>query len=313
MKATQLAYFTALLHRFSYFFVFYVGIWLEFKVMKKLVLFYVVVLSAILSSFVFTSCVGAQSADSEIVYSTELAQQVGDFMAMLDEASGASTGTYNFVQSLGCAGTGLSACSNSTIIKNYAGCSSNGSTIEGSLTLLYTGTNSGTCQLNTVGDNVDVIPAFNHRTPENNLFEENKIGTYGLRIAYASGSGASRNFTVTAQGVRRIYKLDGTTKYDVSTFVPTAMTLQKPDRANRTLASAGTLRFQNSLTGEQCDLVPNAITWSATCTCAVSGSWSGTCQQTGTFNLTLNGCGQATVSLGAEEPKAIQLTRCMMP
>lgn len=283
--------------------------------MKKIILLCSVVLAVACGSIIIVSCAGTQSADSEIVYSNELAQQVGDFMALLDEASGASTGTYNFVQGLSCAGTGLSACSNATITKNYAGCSSSGSTIDGTLTLLYTGTTSGTCQLIASGDRVDVLPAFSQRTPENNLFEENKIGTYGLRIAYASDLGANRSFTVSGQGIRRTYKLDSTTKYDVSTFVPMApvMTMQKPDRANRMLTNTGMLRLQNNLTGEQCDLSPSGVTWSSTCTCAVSGSWSGNCQQTGAFSLTINGCGQATVSLGAEQSRTIQLTRCMTP
>lgn len=281
--------------------------------MKKFVLFYAIILGAILGSFVLVSCVGAQSEDSELVYSHELAQQVGGFMALLDEGSGASTGTYNFVHGLGCAGSGLSTCSNSFITKNYAGCSSSGTTIEGKLDLIYTGTNSGTCQLKAVNDSMDVNPSFNQRTSDNKIFEENKIGTYGLRIAYASGSDANRVFTVSGQGIRRINKVDGETKYDVSSFVSTAMTLNNAGRTNRTLASSGVLRLQNAVTGEQCDLTPNGVTWAATCNCGVSGSWSGNCQKTGSFTMTLNGCGQATVSLGAEEQKTIQLTRCMTP
>ena len=139
-------------------------------------------------------------------------------------------------------------------------------------------------------------------------------GTYGSTLTWASGSGTTRVMNYTSDGINRTLRYNGTTLMDVDTRTTSAITVTGSARASRVL-SGGSLEIINNTTSESCNFQPSGVTWSATnCNCANSGSWTGTCSSLGTFQMTITGCGLATIyytQSGTSKNQTISLDRCV--
>jgi len=303
------------------------------------------------SALIFmSSCRGPVVSDPTVfATNVELAQQVGDSMSSVDEASG-SVGNFalmkeinaieksaeksialfenkktktprNFLFSselnpfiitpanaITCFGNGFSACSSSAITRTFNNCTVGAATFSGSVNMTFSGPTAPTCKLQAAGDTVVRNPAFTISLGSANI-SVSKTGVNGQTLSWVSGAVANKVFSLANDGIRRTLSIASVLKYDVTTLITSPITVTGSDRTNR-IMNGGTLRLQNNLTTEQCDIVPSNVTWvGGTCTCATSGSWSGTCQTRGAFTMTITGCGTANLTIGTET-SAVTLNRC---
>ena len=287
----------------------------------------------------FSSCRKTDAIDEAISLETtsELGQQVGDAMAGIDESTGTSSGTFalNEVNSntqlmqayvpmksfknymnifeqanaASCYGYGFGTCASGAITRSFSGCTVGTATFNGTTSLTF---NQSNCRLDTVSDTVKRNPDYTITAASGAQMIVSKLltGGDGQKLTLLSGTGASKVFSLTNDGIRRVLSYNNKTYFDMTTTITSAITVTGSGRT-RSL-SGGSLRLQNNLTTEQCDISPSAsspVTWSSTCTCASSGTWSGSCQTSGAFSLEITGCGTATLTVGSTA-KSVTLTRC---
>lgn len=272
-----------------------------------------------------------ETTDFAVETGSELAQQVSDVMSGVDESAG-STGSYammndvsevkyfasripvNFLDKVftgskafaqSCFGFGFSTCSGSQIVRDFASCTVGQVTFTGTVTL---GFSNNLCRLDNVNDTVSRNPNYTMTHSSGYSLSVAKVNTTGQLLTLASGTGSNKVFSLANDGVRRTLVRDGKTLYDVTTLITSAISVTGSSRSNRIL-NGGTVRLQNNLTSEQCDIVPAAVTWTAGCTCATSGVWEGTCQQKGSYKLTIKSCGTAHLEFDGVA-KDITLSRC---
>lgn len=309
----------------------------------------IVFLFFILTSAIFLSSCRSVDGETETTVSTnsEMAQQLGDVMSSIDEASG-SAGSFawmNQIQSAeksmiafaseeksskvkfidyilpkaiasSCFGSGFSACTANTITRDFNDCTLGAATLSGSVALTFSGPTQATCKLSASSDQVTRNPNFTISTSGASV-SVTKTTANGEVLTYVSGTGINKVLSLSNDGIRRVITSGSTTLYDVTTSTlnslsdSTPITVTGSDRSNRVL-SGGTLRLQNNLgAGERCHISPSAVTWSGgTCTCATSGTWSGTCETQGAFTLSLTGCGTGNLTVGTETA-AVTFTRCL--
>jgi hypothetical protein len=285
----------------------------------------------------------AEEAVVSFDVNTELAQQLGDVMTSIDESAG-SSGNYASIhheikaahQSIArfspqsepskfnrqlnlfasalpqavaasCFGSGFSTCSAGVITRNFSQCTVGSSTFAGSVTLNFSGPTVGTCKLSSATDTVKRNPNFTITNSVGSI-AVSKTGTDGQVMTYTSGAGTNKVFSLTNDGIRRVITVGTEIKHNVVTSITSAVTVTGSDRASR-IMNGGSIRLQNALTFERCDIAPSAVTWSGTCSCATSGSWSGSCETKGAFILAITGCGTANLTVGAET-KAVTLSQC---
>lgn len=265
----------------------------------------------------------------------ETAQQVGDAMAAIDE-SGGSGGTIadlelnektlrrlspaNFLESIQdklisdsyaatCAlSSTFGTCSANTITRTFGGCTIGSATLTGTVTLTWGGASSS-CVMAAASDYITRSPSFSLTGRRGATLTSVKTGTFGQKITWSSGSGASTVFSFTNDGIRRLFTAtSGAITYDFTTTTTSAITITGTSRASRTLSGGG-LRVTNNLTSVICDYVPTNVAWSATCSCPSSGSWAGSCTDGKTTTITMTGCGTATYTLGSDT-QSVSFDRC---
>lgn len=277
----------------------------------------------------FASC--GQSTDIE-----ETGQQVGDVMASIDEQGG-SVGTLtqldgvrktfrrlspNDVEdtlfekvfapsayAVSCSGYGFGSCSSNVVTRTFGGCTVGAATFSGTVTFTWGGA-SAACTLTAANDTITRVPSFTVTGRRGATLTVSKSGSVGQRITWSSGTGTSKVFSFSNDGIRRVFADSaGTTTFDYTTATTSAITVTGTSRSNRVL-SGGSLRVTDNLTGGTCDFVPTAVTWNAsTCNCPVSGSWAGTCSDGSSNSLTLTGCGTGTLVIGSSS-QDITFDRC---
>jgi hypothetical protein len=118
--------------------------------------------------------------------------------------------------------------------------------------------------------------------------------------------------TYTVGGMKRVLRdSSGDAIADIETRTLSAITLTGTTRANRVM-TGGQLEIKNLTKGTTLVLTPSNVTWnSATCNCAVSGSFTGTTSgdEEEEFTLTITGCGTATVEAGGDS-EDVTFDRC---
>ena len=283
------------------------------------------------------SCNGKQSDTEEFNATTELGQQVGDVMSAVDESAG-STGSFAMISEINaaqkslarfdssinnnnfkfdlfskliptanaasCFGTGFMACSSGVIQRNFNSCTVGSAVFTGGVTLTYS---NPACGLPTISNTVKRNPNFQITTNVGTV-SVTKMGTDGQQLQYLSGTGADKVFSLTSDGIKRSVTVKSDIKSDITTLTTSTVTVTGSGRTR--MMTGGQFRLQNNLTSEQCDVSPSAVQWSAGCTCATSGTWTGTCQLKGGFSMNITGCGTATLTVGGADPKEIILNRC---
>jgi hypothetical protein len=119
----------------------------------------------------------------------------------------------------------------------------------------------------------------------------------------------SSSFLFNNDGIRRVLTSgSGSTLFDFTTTTTSDLSISGASRNGRVLNN-GTLRITNNSTGDSCDVTPVNVTWDSTCNCASSGRWTGTCSEDESFNLTINSCGEASLTIG-DSSQSISFDRC---
>lgn len=240
----------------------------------------------------------------------ENAQQIGEVMASIDEAGGA-TGSLA-IASIGshasCAGYGFGSCTANTVTRIFNGCAIGLSTLNGTVGLTWTGS-SANCTLGAAGDSIQRAPNFTMSGPRGGTLAVTKTGALGQTLTWTGGSGASKTFDFTSDGINRRITHGGTTYYDVTTQTMSAITVSGANRSGRVM-SGGTLRLKNNVTAVTCDVSPSNVTWEIGCNCATSGNWSGNCGGQ-TFAVEITGCGTGTLTVGTSS-QSVAFDRCLV-
>ena len=205
-----------------------------------------------------------------------------------------------------CVDAAFSACDAGVRARTFDGCSLGLATLAGSVTLTFN--RSTVCLLATDGDAVT-------RTADFTL-----TGLYGGTLAVSS-PGGGQTLTKTAGGFeyavggmeRVLTGPGGRTLFDVGTRTTAPIVVTGSSRANLMIVS-GALEVNHQLAGYKVTLVPDNLAWSASCTCAVSGSLTGTVSggkhDGKAASVTLTGCGEADVTIDGQTD-SITLDRCV--
>jgi hypothetical protein len=185
-------------------------------------------------------------------------------------------------------------------------CSIGAATLDGSVTLTFSDTNS--CAVAVAGDSVN-------RTADFTL-----TGPYGGTLAVSSPGGGqvltktATGFDYAVPGMHRVLTgPGGHTLFDISTRTTTPIHLTGTSRANLVLVS-GALEVSHNLAGYKVTLVPQNLTWAPTCNCAISGQLTGTVSGGGKLDgksatVAITGCGQAEVTIDGDS-ESVTLDRC---
>lgn len=266
----------------------------------------------------------------------EIGQQVGDSMASVDE-SGGSSGTLAELDSARkffkrrapseisdgwletyfepsayaatcAAAPGFGSCTSNAVTRTFADCTVGSATFSGTVVNTWGG-GATSCTLSGASQTITRVPAFTVTGRRGATLTVSKTGTVGQRLTLTSGSGASSVFSLTNDGIRRVFtNASGATTFDFTTTTTSAITINGNSRTNRVL-SGGSLRVTNNLSNVTCDYVPTAVTWTSSCNCPTSGSWAGSCSDGKNTNLSLTGCGTASLTVGTVST-SVAFDRC---
>ena len=267
----------------------------------------------LISCFYFFGCKNETKTD---VDSEETAQQVGDVMASIDEAGGA-TGSIaqinNSIQktfaryapreienlnpkasffiptaeaaSCAAGNAGFSSCNSNAKVRTFAGRTIGAATMSGDGTLQWAGGTN--CSLGTSpGSTLTRVPNYSATGLRNAVLSVSKTGTVGQRLTLTAVS--PMTFTFTNDGIKRKFTSgNNTVLFEQTSTVTSAITITGADRSNRVI-NGGNLRVADNLNLSTCDFTPTNVTWnSTTCNCPTQGSWSGTCSDGTTTTLQL--------------------------
>ncbi len=277
--------------------------------------------------FLLSACQKSTAVDIE-----ESSQQVGDVMSSIDE-SGGSGGALSVIPldhqifkklnpfnlkelflekivpssyATACSlASTFGSCSSNVLTRDFSGCSVGAATLSGTVTLTWGGSSSN-CGLTTAGDTITRSPNFTITGRRGATLTVSKTGTVGQRLTWSSGTGTSKVFSFTNDGIRRVFTLGASLDYTSQTT--SAITVTGTRRSSRTM-SGGTLRVTNNTTSVTCDYSPTDVAWSSTCNCASSGSWTGSCSDGKTTSISITGCGTANVTLGSDT-QSVVFDRC---
>lgn len=303
--------------------------------MKKIILFLA------LSLFVF-GCKKVDDTSYSVNTTTELAQQVGDAMASVDESGGSNLGAISQFEMTSyeksfarlthgepinktailklalpdanaatCSSTTFTACSGSQRVRTFGDCTVGlGGTISGNVTLNFTGTGAGTCTIPSASDYVSRVPNYTITGLRGATFSVTATGS-GQTMTRLNAT----QFTFSNSGIKRKFTTpSGTTLLDLTTTTTGTVTITGTSRNTRTMTSGGAsegIVLVNNLTSVSCTLAPTSITWGNTCNCPTNGQWNGNCTDGATFVIAFGStCGQTTVTRNGTEVSTVTMDRC---
>lgn len=285
-----------------------------------------------------TGCFGGPDlSDTPDATIEETAQPIGDVVASIDEVGGSSGAIATFdgraaeklfarrlprdgfrvgdflipsAEATSCAlASTFSACSAHTITRTFGGCTVGGATFSGTVAFDWTHlAASDTCDIAYSGDSVSRKPNFSVSGRHGAVLTVSTAGTDGQVLALVSGAGMNRVFSLSSDGIRRVFTVSGTTLYDFTSETTSDLTVTGSNRGNRVL-SGGVLRVTNNSTGVTCDYVPSSVAWTSNCNCPTTGTWTGTCSNGLNASLQHTGCGAAVYTLGSTTID-LSLDRC---
>ncbi len=296
------------------------------------------VLIAIVCNLILGCGASEQISFGEANTPAEVASQIGDVMATIDEAGRGSTAIANFAptfnnspaknvavdnlmfalfpqaQAATCNTAEFSTCSANSVLRNFNNCTIGGYVLTGSVAMTWTGGTS--CVMSGAGQAIRITP--NYTIAANNMsLSATKTGTYGTTLTWATGSGTTRVFSYVNDGINRSLSSNGTVLLSLNTRTVTPLTVTGNTRGSRILSSAasGALEIVNATTGETCTFQPVSVAWGTpNCNCATSGHWTGSCTSMGNFSMTITGCGVASLSYtesGVAKNQTVSLDRCV--
>lgn len=283
---------------------------LDHDIMKKQITKTSAILSLVLlAAFTFFSgCKVEQNPNSNsyIDGTAEVARQLSDVMASIDEMGGGS-GTIHSMAT--CYGNGFGACASNVVLRNFPSCTTGPFTYTGTVTLAWGGS-SAACTMTTIGDYVTRNPNYQSTGSRNGLMSSFKDSgaAIGEQLTWSSGT-ANRVYTYTNTGIRRTIAVNGTLYYDATLTSVAPLTVNGQNRSGRTM-SGGLLKILNNMQGGICTVSPQNVKWNdPNCTCASAGSWQGTCADGSLFRMDMLGCGMAQMTM-SNYSESVQLDRC---
>lgn len=282
-----------------------------------------------MTCMLFISACVVKNEDSDL---EEMGQQVGETMASIDEVGG-SSGSFPTaslmigaerlfarknasplrVDFLPNAHAGacvneptFSNCVSKKITRTFSSCTVGLASFTGTIDLNFTNDDNN-CLLDEAGETVVRAPNFAVTGRRGATLSVTKSGTVGQTITRGATAGS---FTFANDGIRRSFTTAaGQTLFKYKTETTSPLTITGTSRLDRVI-TGGTLKITDELTQETCDVTPNNLTWNtASCNCAVSGNWSGTCSSGDAVAIVVNGCGLATLTKG-ETSVSVVFDRC---
>lgn len=268
---------------------------------------------------VLISC-NKKESDTDI---SEAGQQVGDIMASIDE-SGGSTGALAMLKShdrifarhfkldmflsrfpnmlidranaTSClAASTFSGCTADKITRTFGGCTIGYASLTGTVELIFADAGGNVCQMTANGHSITRVPNFTLTGPRGGTLTVQKTGAVGQRIQATDY--AAEEFEFSNDGIRRILATSGAAVlFDFTTQTTSNIGITGKLRNGRRV-SGGTLRVTNNVSSVTCDYSPSNLTWGATCNCATSGAWTGTCSDGKASSMTITGCGTADFTM----------------
>ncbi len=286
---------------------------------------------ALITSALFIGCTEDDPLSQADI--AETAQQIGDVMASVDESGGNNSGTIAVMenqrrymaikeqqlprniardvfelftpvkeaQAAACSTTNFNSCSSGTMVRDLNGCNIGSAVFSGNITLTFS---QMACTLNSDGDHVSRNPNFTVTGRRDALLTVTKTGVNGQRMVRV-GSG---DYSLTNDGVRRVFSASGTTLFDYTTSTTSPIQVTGTSRADRVM-DGGTLQVANNKSGVICSFSPTQVTWASGCNCASSGQWTGTCSDGKTGGIEITSCGRATITLGDDDDE-VSFDRC---
>lgn len=234
---------------------------------------------------------------------SEIASQIADVMASVDEMGGAS-GTLHTMTT--CYANGFAACAGNTVVRTYGSCTNNLYTFAGTTNFVWGG-GSTSCTMNTVNDYVTRVPNYTiagARMGDVSYYDD---GSSGERLTWVSGAG-TKVFNYSSGGVRKVISVAGKVQYDSVSSTASNITVTGQNRSGRVM-NGGMLKLISNVDGSLCTIEPQNVTWSdANCTCGASGSWQGTCSGS-LIRLDLTDCGHGQMTVG-NYSEIVTLDRC---
>lgn len=274
---------------------------------------------ALISSLIAASGCGlGESASSESA-SAEVAQAAGDVMASLDESSADTGGSFAFYIKASAVDRYFASWSDRVVdallpsvwadpchlvgftyahpvaTREFGGCNRGRGILEGNVTLTFSEADDD-FKLEEVGDSVIRVPEFTITGSRNGVLSVS--GANGGQKLTLSQAGESKTFLWTTLGMSRTLVRDGETIFDIQTRTLEDITVTGTSRRDRVM-NGGSIEVTNSVEGSVSVLTHNNLTWDSSCTCAVSGSLSGTKTVDGVSSdlvIEMTGCGTATVT-----------------
>jgi hypothetical protein len=204
-----------------------------------------------------------------------------------------------------CVQSNFGTCAAGARARTFDNCSIGPATLDGMVNLTYSDTSA--CTVAIAGDSVNRTASFT------------LTGPYGGTLA-VSAPGGGQTLTKTAvgfdysvPGMERVLTGPGDrTLFDISTKTTMPIKITGTSRADLVIVS-GALEVSHNLAGYKVTLVPQNLTWAATCNCAVSGMLTGTVsggQHDGkSASVTITGCGEAEVTIDGETD-GVTMDRC---
>lgn len=236
------------------------------------------------------SCVGPSSEPEHS--SEELAQQLGDVMASIDEFAAAGEPSSGFVDPFEprCRDSVYSDCSvRGQKVRTFNDCTIHDAVFTGSVTFSWN--NTVTCALALLPESVTRAPNIRVTGRRDASLTITKSGSYGQRLTWVSGAGADKVYTFESDGINRVFRTStGLVDFDHTTSTLTPLFVSGTSRSSRIVYS-GTLRVRDNLNQDFCDYTPENVEWTALCNCPTKGVWSGSCSNENLTKLTLTGCG----------------------
>jgi len=273
----------------------------------------------------------------EVNTPSEVASQLGDVMATIDEAGRGTTTIAHYTpafnsssaknaavdnlmfalfpqaQAATCNTAEFSGCSANSVLRNFNSCTIGGYVLTGSVAMTWTG--GSNCEMSGVGQAIRITPSYT--VAGNNMsLSATKTGTYGTTLTWASGSGTTRVLSYVNDGINRSLSFNGTVLLSLNTRTVTSLTVTGTLRTSRVLSgAAGALEIINATAGETCTFQPVSVAWgSSNCNCATSGQWTGSCTSMGNFSMIITGCGIANLTYtenGVAKNQTVSLDRCV--
>ncbi len=282
-----------------------------------------------LSVTTLISCKSDDGVDSIDIQ--ELAQQVGGLMSAVDETGGQDGNisflnqekeifarklkqpvkTYSIKDALitkafaaQCSEVNtFSSCSANQIIRDFDECLVGGALFTGTVNLTFND-NGNACQINDDGESVTRAPNFNISGTRGGEMEVTTSGNTGQTLTRTSAG----TYSFSNDGIRRRIRISGVTIFDFETTTGSPIAIQGSSRTNRVI-TGGSLETRNILSGRECEISPSNVTWASNCTCATSGSWTGSCSEGEEVAISITGCGTAQIVVG-EESRDLTFYRC---